>query len=56
SGAGHDAMNLAAVAPSTMIFVPSLSGISHNEAEYSSPADLANGASVLLQTILDESC
>lgn len=52
SGAGHDAMNIAGVAPSAMIFVPCRDGISHNEAEYASPEDLAAGASVLLHTIL----
>lgn len=52
SGAGHDAMNIAGVAPSAMIFVPCRDGISHNEAEYASPEDLAAGAEVLLQTLL----
>jgi N-carbamoyl-L-amino-acid hydrolase len=52
SGAGHDAMNIAGVAPSAMIFVPCRDGISHNEAEYASPEDLAAGAEVLLHTLL----
>ena len=45
--AGHDAIPLRAVAPSAMIFVPSTGGISHNEAEFTNPADLAAGADVL---------
>ncbi|GIX45943.1 MAG: Zn-dependent hydrolase [Candidatus Tectimicrobiota bacterium] len=47
SGAGHDAMHLAAVCPAGMIFVPCAGGISHNEAESARPADLAAGARVL---------
>jgi N-carbamoyl-L-amino-acid hydrolase len=53
SGAGHDAANLARVAPSTMIFVPCRGGISHNEAEFSSKEQCAAGAQVLLQAVLD---
>lgn len=52
SGAGHDTQDMATIAPVGMIFVPSKNGISHAPAEYTSPADMANGASVLLQTIL----
>ena len=47
SGAGHDAMHLAAVCPTAMIFVPCEKGISHNEAENAQPSDLAAGARVL---------
>ena len=54
SGAGHDAMNIAGVVPTAMIFVPCLEGISHNEAEYASPEDLAAGANVLLDTLLSK--
>lgn len=53
SGAGHDAMNIAKITPTTMIFVPCKDGISHNEAESAKPADLAAGANVLLHTILE---
>ncbi|MCJ7467520.1 MAG: M20/M25/M40 family metallo-hydrolase [Maribacter sp.] len=35
-----------------MIFVPSKGGISHSPKEFTSPEDMANGANVLLQTIL----
>jgi len=52
SGAGHDAMNIASVAPTAMIFVPCEGGISHNEAEAASPEDLAAGANVLLHSLL----
>ncbi|MBR9882355.1 MAG: Zn-dependent hydrolase [Oceanospirillales bacterium] len=52
SGAGHDAIFLADVAPSGMIFVPCEDGISHNELERADPDDLAAGASVLLNVLL----
>jgi len=52
SGAGHDAQNLAHIAPTGMIFVPSADGISHSPKEFTSPVDMANGANVLLQTLL----
>ncbi len=52
SGAGHDACNLALVAPTAMIFVPCEGGISHNEAENAKPADLAAGCEVLLQVMV----
>lgn len=52
SGAGHDAQEMARFAPIGMIFIPSKDGISHSPQEYSSSEDIANGANVLLQTIL----
>ena len=52
SGAGHDAMNVAKIAPAAMIFVPCKGGLSHNEAESAAPADLAAGANTLLHTLL----
>jgi len=52
SGAGHDAQHMAPFTPSGMIFVPSRGGISHSPKEYTSPQDMANGADVLLRTIL----
>ncbi|MDF2156883.1 Zn-dependent hydrolase [Algoriphagus sp. CAU 1675] len=52
SGAGHDAQEMARIAPMGMIFIPSKDGISHSPQEYSSPEDIANGVQVLLQTIL----
>ncbi|MFQ6005128.1 MAG: Zn-dependent hydrolase [Woeseia sp.] len=53
SGAGHDAQDMTHVAPTGMIFVPSAGGISHSPREYTSPKDMANGADVLLRTVLD---
>lgn len=52
SGAGHDAQEMAELAPMGMIFIPSIGGISHSPKEFSKTADIANGANVLLQTIL----
>jgi beta-ureidopropionase / N-carbamoyl-L-amino-acid hydrolase len=53
SGAGHDAVYVARVAPTAMIFVPCRGGISHNEAEFTSKEQCAAGAQVLLQAVLD---
>jgi N-carbamoyl-L-amino-acid hydrolase len=53
SGAGHDAQMLARVCPTAMIFVPSANGLSHNLGEYTAPDDLARGANVLLQVLLE---
>ena len=52
SGAGHDAQDMALICPVGMIFVPSKGGISHSPKEFTSAEDMANGANVLLQTIL----
>jgi len=52
SGAGHDAQEIARIGPVGMIFVPSVGGISHSPKEYSRPEDIANGANVLLNTLL----
>ncbi|MGM0982123.1 MAG: Zn-dependent hydrolase [Pseudomonadota bacterium] len=52
SGAGHDAQMLARVCPTSMIFVPSVGGISHNINEYTTPHDVEAGANVLLQVLL----
>lgn len=56
SGAGHDSVYVASVAPATMIFVPCENGISHNEAESAKPEDLEAGANVLLQAVLQMAC
>ena len=53
SGAGHDAAYIARVAPTTMIFVPCLGGISHNEAESTTLEECAAGAQVLLEAVLE---
>lgn len=52
SGAGHDAQDMALITPTGMIFVPSKGGISHSPKEFTAAADMANGANVLLKTIL----
>jgi len=52
SGAGHDAIYVARVAPASMIFVPCRDGISHNEIEDARPEHLEAGANVLLHAML----
>jgi N-carbamoyl-L-amino-acid hydrolase len=52
SGAGHDSCNVAAVVPTAMVFVPCAGGLSHNEAESATAADLTAGANVLLHAML----
>lgn len=52
SGAGHDACYVNRVAPTSMIFIPCVKGISHNEEEAISPQWAENGASVLLNALL----
>jgi N-carbamoyl-L-amino-acid hydrolase len=51
SGAGHDAMHIATLCPTGMIFVPCERGISHNEIENASPSDLAAGTKVLVEVL-----
>lgn len=51
SGAGHDAMVLAGVAPAALLFVPSRGGRSHCPEEYTAPAQCAAGASVLARAL-----
>ena len=53
SGAGHDAQMMALLMPMGMIFVPSVRGISHSPKEFTSWQDCANGANVLLESVLD---
>ncbi|OZI26977.1 Zn-dependent hydrolase [Bordetella genomosp. 7] len=52
TGAGHDAVYMAAVAPTAMIFVPCKDGISHNEIEDARPDHLEAGCNVLLDAML----
>jgi N-carbamoyl-L-amino-acid hydrolase len=52
SGAGHDAQQIAKIAPMGMIFVPSIGGISHSPKELTTWEDCARGADVLLKTVL----
>jgi N-carbamoyl-L-amino-acid hydrolase len=53
SGASHDAMYMARICPTGMIFVPCEKGVSHNEAENAKSADLAAGARVLTAALLE---
>ena len=53
SGASHDAMYMARVCPTGMIFVPCEKGISHNEAENAKSSDLAAGARALTAALLE---
>jgi N-carbamoyl-L-amino-acid hydrolase len=53
SGAGHDSIFLARIAPSGMVFVPCENGISHNEIENADPSHLAAGCNVLLRAMLE---
>lgn len=52
SGAGHDAMLMAELAPEAMLFVPSHNGVSHSPDEYTEPEQCVNGARVLLSALL----
>jgi N-carbamoyl-L-amino-acid hydrolase len=53
SGAGHDAVNVSRVAPTSMIFIPCAEGLSHNEEERIEPDQAETGANVLLHAILE---
>jgi beta-ureidopropionase / N-carbamoyl-L-amino-acid hydrolase len=53
SGAGHDAVYAARLAPAGMIFIPCKDGISHNEIEDAQPAHIEAGCNVLLQVMLE---
>ena len=53
SGAGHDAVYMAKLAPSGMIFIPCKDGISHNEIEDAKPEHITAGCNVLLQAMLE---
>ena len=53
SGAGHDAIYMARLAPSGMIFIPCKDGISHNEVEDALPAHITAGCNVLLHAMLE---
>lgn len=52
SGAGHDAQEIAHIAPMGMIFIPSVGGISHSPKEFSKAADITNGANVLMNAVV----
>ncbi len=52
SGAAHDAVYMARIAPTAMVFVPCEGGISHNEIENARAEDIASGCNVLLHAVL----
>ena len=54
--ASHDAVPLMQRCPSALFFIPSETGISHNEAEYSTPEQCRHGADVLLNAVLKLGC
>jgi N-carbamoyl-L-amino-acid hydrolase len=53
SGAGHDACYVSRVAPTAMVFVPCKDGISHNEIEDATKADIGAGCQILLQAMVE---
>lgn len=53
AGAGHDACYMAQVAPTSMIFVPCIDGISHNEVEDAKPEWITAGCNVLVNAMLE---
>jgi len=53
SGAGHDAQFMARVAPTAMIFVPSIGSVSHSPAEWTDLQDIEKGANLMLHTVLE---
>ncbi|MCT6869968.1 MAG: M20 family metallo-hydrolase [Apibacter sp.] len=52
SGAGHDSCNISKIAPTSMIFIPCIKGISHNEEEEIKPEWMSAGANVLLNSVI----
>jgi beta-ureidopropionase / N-carbamoyl-L-amino-acid hydrolase len=53
AAAGHDSVLVAPLCPSAMLFVPSVDGITHNPREYSTPEQIARGAQVMLDAVLE---
>ena len=52
SGAGHDAMQMARITPTGMIFIPSTNGVSHNPTEWTDPEDICLGTQLLVEALL----
>ena len=52
SGAGHDAMQVATIAPMGMVFIPCVDGVSHNPAESARVEDIASGATVIADALV----
>jgi len=53
SGAAHDAMSIARIAPSALVFIPCRDGISHHPAEYASPDQVGAGCDAVLHAALE---
>ncbi|WP_108660308.1 Zn-dependent hydrolase [Acuticoccus kandeliae] len=53
SGAGHDAQTMAAIAPTALIFVPSVGGVSHAPEEFTAWADILPGANLALRALAE---
>ena len=53
SGAGHDAMNVAKIAPTSMIFIPCVGGVSHSLQEAVLEKDLRNSIQILYEVVMD---
>src|SRR5262245_43104440 len=53
SGAAHDAMSIARIAPSQLVFIPCRDGISHHPAEYASPDQVGAGCDAVLHAVLE---
>lgn len=52
SGAGHDAKEMSHLVPTSLIFIPSVNGISHSPKEYTTPDQLKKGINVLYETVI----
>jgi len=53
AAAGHDSVLVSSLCPSVMLFIPSVGGITHNPCEYSTKEQVARGAQVLLDAVMD---
>ncbi len=53
AAAGHDSVLMAPLVPSAMLFVPSVGGITHNPKEFSTKEQVAKGAQVLLDAVVE---
>jgi N-carbamoyl-L-amino-acid hydrolase len=53
SGAGHDAMSIARIAPSALVFIPCRDGVSHHPDEYSTPDQVGAGCDAILHAVLE---
>jgi N-carbamoyl-L-amino-acid hydrolase len=53
AAAGHDSVLIAPLCPSAMLFIPSVGGITHNPREFSTEEQVARGAQILLDAVLE---